>query len=305
MHGRDDIVIATSIPPSISRRDNGVEVGDAYQRRCVDSWAAAGLRVISINVPHEIAALSSRYPTIEFIAADRDAKAILGRATPFLSDLLDALARQSAPIAGIINADICLQPGQDWIPSIVRALDREAMLIARRNDVPTLNGAEAKVYAAGFDCFFFKRSWIPGIARHRFALGLPWWDYWLPMAFAFKGLEIVVLKQSPALHLAHPDAYNDEIWNLMAREFVDFIVAAAAEPGSDPRERLAAIVAYCRILSEQKEQAPHSAPATRAHDSSLGWLWAWRDWFSRVEKNPSFQELASMCFTALLRSATI
>jgi hypothetical protein len=125
------------------------------------------------------------------------------------------------------------------------------------------------------------------------------------MAFAFKGLEIAVLETSPALHLAHPDAYNDEIWNVMAREFVDFIVAEAAEPGRDPRDRWAPIVAYCRTLSDLKEHTPLSSSAQRTHESSLEWLRAWRGWFSRVEKSPSFQELATMCFTALLRSAKI
>ena len=62
---------------------------------CIELWIAAGFRVLSVNFPQEIPRLSPRYPQVHFIAANRDASAILGRKTPLLVDILKVLAEQN------------------------------------------------------------------------------------------------------------------------------------------------------------------------------------------------------------------
>ena len=82
------IVVATSIPPNVLRYENGCNVGQKYQRDCIESWLRAGFRVISLNFPDEIPELASRHPEIDFTPIDRDNSAILGRRTPLLLDIL-------------------------------------------------------------------------------------------------------------------------------------------------------------------------------------------------------------------------
>src|SRR5439155_25336785 len=107
------IVVATSIPPNVVRYENGCNVGQKYQRDCIESWLRAGFRVISLNFPDEIPELASRHPEIDFTPIDRDNSAILGRRTPLLLDILTALEDQKEEIVGIVNADILLE-AEDW-----------------------------------------------------------------------------------------------------------------------------------------------------------------------------------------------
>src|SRR5215510_10906314 len=69
-----DIVVATSIPPRLSRTNDGVSVGDEYQRLCVESWFACGFKVLSVNPREEIEPLARRFPEIEFVPVDSDAR---------------------------------------------------------------------------------------------------------------------------------------------------------------------------------------------------------------------------------------
>ena len=64
------IAVATSIPPVLKRQDAGRNfIG--YQKLCVQSWTSNGFRILSINDPDEIQALTALYPDVEFIAAHR------------------------------------------------------------------------------------------------------------------------------------------------------------------------------------------------------------------------------------------
>jgi hypothetical protein len=78
------IAVATSIPPSILRKNGGEVIEDAYQSLCIQSWIDNGFRVLSVNDGAEIADLAARYPQVEFVATDRNAGAWTGRKTPTL-----------------------------------------------------------------------------------------------------------------------------------------------------------------------------------------------------------------------------
>ena len=103
------IAVATSIPPSLTRRDNG-EVLPDYQDLCVQSWIGNGFRVLSINDPDEIPALARRYPDVTFVATTRNASEWTGRKNPYIADLLLALNQADEPVLGIINSDLLFEP---------------------------------------------------------------------------------------------------------------------------------------------------------------------------------------------------
>ena len=115
------ITVATSIPPKLVRYQNGTDIGQEYQRLCIQSWIDAGFRVISLNFPDEIPQLKHQYPAVGFVEAYRDNSAILGRKTPLLSDLLKTLSEQKEHVVGIINSDIFLE-NQDWAAAITGAV---------------------------------------------------------------------------------------------------------------------------------------------------------------------------------------
>src|ERR1700733_6230934 len=136
MSAAQEVAIATSIPPKMTRLQNGEDIGERYQADCVASWIEAGFKVYSVNAPEEIPALAGRFPQVEFMPTDRDARAVAGRKMPFIDDLLLALARQDRLIVGIVNADICLETGRDWIGPIAGAVASN-VLMGPRVDVET------------------------------------------------------------------------------------------------------------------------------------------------------------------------
>jgi hypothetical protein len=180
-----DIVVATSIPPEISRRDAGREVGRHYQTECVRSWIASGFRVLSLNQPEEIPELSDRHPGVRFIPISRDASWLSGRKNPLIADLLTALASQPEPIVGIINSDILLEAPERWRP-IIGADIVNSVVMGHRCDIESRSSVVGPRFTRGFDYFFFERNAIGDILEGApaFALGLPWWIIGCPWRWA-------------------------------------------------------------------------------------------------------------------------
>jgi len=44
----------------------------------------------------------------------------------------------------------------------------------------------------------------------RFAMGLPWWDYWIPFRAIHLGAEVKILEGKLALHVDHPEKWDEE-----------------------------------------------------------------------------------------------
>ncbi len=230
----------------------GMSGGVRSDRRTKDiasnSWIDAGFRVLSANFPQEIPELAARYPQVHFVAVNRDASAILGRKTPLLGDLLEVLAEQDEEIVGIINADIFLE-AKDWA-GVVRKAVRNGIAIAHRANVTRFDDSSPELYRRGYDLFFFQRKTIPAYVARPFALGLPWWDYYLPMTFKIRGLEVELINSPIAFHLDHPMHYDWGSWQHMANEFAEFILESArgASRRTIARRHLAPVIRLCRKI---------------------------------------------------------
>lgn len=221
------IVVATSFPPKLLRMNAGRPMED-YDRLCVQSCIACGFKIISLNAPDEIPALASRYPEVEFIPAGRNASSVFGRKTPFIADILSALARESAPTLGIINSDIIFEPAAGWhdLESLVA---QKSVVTGQRCDTRTLAGGVLHRYRPGFDYFFFDRDAAEQLAgdTHPFSMGLPWWDYWLPVTLALRGYQIRCVERPAILHLAHESQTEarSATWRRLACEFARAVLA--------------------------------------------------------------------------------
>src|SRR5258706_782603 len=243
------IAVATSSPPVLSRRNDGHEMGEAYQRLCIRSWADCGFRVLSVNAPDEVPSLAERYPGIEFIPTTRDARSISGRKNPYIADLLSATLKAPEPVLGIVNADILFEPGQvwqRWLPNITR----EIVIAGQRFDTKSLLDGNLSLYHTGFDYFFFDRASAEAVLEEAmpFAIGLAWWDYWLPLTLMLKGREILMVRRPSALHLTH-DSGPMLAWRPLGLRFAQVLAAqAAAGEAIERAPNLVAFLALCREL---------------------------------------------------------
>jgi len=254
MENISGIVVATSIPPKTIRYDeSGREVGQAYQQSCIQSWTDAGFRILSLNFPEETPHLISHYPMVDFITVDCDNATRLGRKTPLISDFLRVLAEQNERIIGILNADILLE-NHDWI-NVINRSTRKALAVAHRADVLSLDCNDPVSYRDGYDLFFMERKSIPQGITYPFAMGLPWWDYCLPIYSMLRGLPVNIIASPMAFHLQHAMNYMWESWQYMAHEFAKFVLeyAAGASPETLVQEHLSPVIKLSRKIAAKRD----------------------------------------------------
>ena len=248
------VVVATSFPPKLVRTNGGRRMED-YDRLCVQSWIACGFKIISLNAPDEIAALASRHPEIDFIPTERNASSVFGRRTPFIADILSALARQTGSVLGIINSDIIFEPTAGW-QNLESLVAQKSVVTGQRCDTRSLAGDVLHRYLPGFDYFFFDQEAAKQLADdiHPFSMGLPWWDYWLPIILALRGYEIRCVARPVILHLAHesPTEARSATWRRLAVEFARTVVAEQESSSITPAN-WEDLLTLCRELANASD----------------------------------------------------
>jgi hypothetical protein len=255
------MVVATSFAPAMVRWDAGRRVED-YDRDCLRSWIQCGFHILSINERDEIPALAARYPEVEFVAAERNATGVFGRKLPFIADMLGVLARETAPVLGIINSDIIFEPVPAAWDQLETLVARKTVAAAQRLDVRALAGGALHRYTPGFDCFFFDRAAAAGLASDTrpFTMGMPWWDYWLPVTLALRGYALECFARPAVLHLFH-DSRTDarsRPWRVLAIEYARSVLTACDASGRAPPPHWQEMVALCRELAGAADGALES-----------------------------------------------
>ena len=261
------IAVATSIPPGLLRRNAGHAIDNAYQRLCLNSWLDCGFRVMSVNHPDEIPDLAQAYPEVSFVPASGDASAVSGRRTPYIADLLGTLIEAPEPVTGIINSDLVFEPSpswQTWLPNTVG----DAVVTGQRHDATSLLDGTFRKYYWGFDFFFFDHKSARDLLETAspFAMGLPWWDYWLPAALSLKGRRVLTLERPTVAHLIHKEPSLDDGWRQLAMNFASFIVEEAAKCRGPLPQGVSEVLPLCRSLT----QMPELRWRNRGADTEIG-----------------------------------
>jgi tetratricopeptide (TPR) repeat protein len=261
------IAVATSIPPVLSRRNAGRAIDSEYQKLCLRSWLDCGFRVVSVNHLDEIAGLASIYPEVSFVATNRDASAVSGRRTPYIADLLCALIDTPEPVVGIINSDLVFEPSAAWREEMLRAVGG-AVVTGQRHDATSLLEGTFRKYYWGFDFFFFDIKAARDLLETAmpFAMGLAWWDYWLPAALSLRGRRVLTLERPTVAHLIHKEPQLDDTWRELAMRFAAFIVQEAAKHRGALPPGMNAVLPLCRALSQMPEQRWRN----RGADTAIG-----------------------------------
>ncbi len=205
---RPAVTIVTSIAPS--RTD--------AQEDAVRSWLDLGFRVISVNCREEVDRLAPAFPRVAFMAARRDARDIYGKPLVYLDDVLGVLAADAGDLCGIVNADIHLS-GDRGLLDFIEHQTSQSLFYGSRLDVDALGDEDGTVYNCGFDFFFFDKSLIARIPASNFCLGMPWWDYHLPVAALLNGVALRCLTTPVARHIRHTFEWSGDHWGRLASEF--------------------------------------------------------------------------------------
>ncbi len=195
------IVLATSLVPL---RDH------ALQAAAVASWRAAGFAVISVNGAKEADQVRGEFPEVTVVTAERTTEQFAKKPVPYIHDLLAALRSACAGkslgdcTVGIINADIYLRPLPDLAPVIRREAKGALLLgprvdVAARADFETFAPSGAETYSIGYDYFLMSGDLLDDFAESPFCMGMPFWDYWMPLVALLKGRPLKTVTTPVAL----------------------------------------------------------------------------------------------------------
>jgi len=215
--------LATSIPP----------FNLDTHKTCVASWIEFGFDVISINKSDEISILENEFPNVKFIESKKNSSKHFGKPLIYIDELVSALARVESDIVGICNSDIYINSPRHLQIKIREMLD-DSLIALQRTDVDS--DGNKKIFKDGFDLFVFKKdllSIIPETEKINgepgFCLGMPWWDYFIPIIFLHNKkslLRFVVdrgkfLDHNIIFHQEHKSGWNPISYNYFNRKFLE------------------------------------------------------------------------------------
>lgn len=218
------------------------------QRAAVASWLELGLKVVSANTLGEIASLRPLYPDVTFHTVTRTAQAQAKKPVPLIDDMLAVHADSPEPFM-LINADIILSPAPETLRAAIASARDGALICGGRLDVDDAIAARAALRdglhptgdkVPGYDFFIVPPTLPMRLPRTRLAIGMPFWDYWLPLAAHLSGAPLKELAGDFALHSRH-----DAVWHNVIYPYFSIFLSAildqfsAAHGGGSLRERLA------------------------------------------------------------------
>lgn len=241
------------------------------QQAAIASWLIVGGQVISTNSPEEIAVLSPRYPGVKFEALSRTAASVAQKPVPFIDDMLRLAERQRHPFM-VINADIVLSDQPQTLRAAVECAAHGNVVCGARWDVDDAIAARQALadgqdisgdVSLGYDYFILPAALASKLPRTQLALGMPFWDYWLPLAALLSGAKIFDLTTPFALHSRH-----ETVWNHTKFFFFSVFLNAILDQytplygGHGPRDALAeTMIRYEHTVLSDKARSPDATDA--------------------------------------------
>ena len=106
-----------------------------------------------------------------------------------------------------MNSDIEFRGNASFFDTVCQEVPG-SLVFGNRIDFPdtALNGGKA--FRNGYDFFFWDRANSSLFEDTPMVLGLPWWDFWLPLHAYAQGLRTKRFASSSMSHVAHPMGWD-------------------------------------------------------------------------------------------------
>lgn len=203
-----EILIATSLIP------RNIEI----QKSAIATWRELGFQVISLNHAEEVDAVQKHFPHVPVEAVTNAATKKKGRPYVAFDSFRRALAKAQVEICGIVNSDIFLFTDKGFREFVFEKA-KNGLLFGSRIDVDSASSRDGTQYVHGFDYFFFNKSILQIYPPSEFCLGIPWWDYWVPIVPLLKGFPCCELVSPIAFHVIHDTHWYKEAFLDLGRHF--------------------------------------------------------------------------------------
>jgi hypothetical protein len=196
----------------------GQDISAAYIQRCAQSWRVSGFAPTTINAESEdIAGLADQLD-VRSLNIARDAAATYGKPVLFISDFINAITRATDGVFAITNADCMLEVCENDL-ALIKGLKRGECIVAKRVDVTDPEARQGDVFQFGYDFFAAHAQDLQDFVCDDMALGIPWWDHFLPLWLKARGVQAIEPEKDFVFHLLHDERWNHEVWLDLGERF--------------------------------------------------------------------------------------
>lgn len=190
------MIIVTSISPGHANKDS--------QEIAIESWQGKG-KCFSINELREWSSMTSCGKII-LIPTNKTIEYFVGKPLVCICAMIDFAESENEDLL-LINSDIILQ---DILPE----LKQDGVTIFSRYDFDT--GVK---FEYGFDVFYIPKKFLKLFPPTIYAMGVAFWDYWLPKHCIRLGIPLYYPEGKYAFHKAHQTQYSITEWEYIGEFF--------------------------------------------------------------------------------------
>lgn len=170
------------------------------QDKALRSWSK--FNIYSINTLDEINLIKDKFSYVNFIETNQ----IYKNKYIKLNGILLAIKNMNSVYSCIINSDIILNGEL----KIDESLLDDGIIISTRYELD--DEKDPYPFVVGYDIFMFKIDKINILLNDNYVIGMPWWDYWIPIISYKYGLKIYHIKNKIFYHKTHSTNYDSESW---------------------------------------------------------------------------------------------
>lgn len=172
------------------------------QNESLLSWSKY-YEVYSVNLKEEINTLKDKFPYVKFIETNNIF--IYGeKKLVKLNAILNSMKNIDSNKFAIINSDIILKR------DIPTKFLKSNLTIGTRWELDGIN--KPYPFNNGYDIFIFNKYMIDLYLNDNYVIGMPWWDFWIPLITIKSQLNLSHIKNEIIYHRTHDTNYDADIW---------------------------------------------------------------------------------------------
>lgn len=176
------------------------------QQKCIDSWAKAGVGVVAVQPESQVEHIRSLFHGAEIRGtekvADRFNKPMFVR----VHALLDQCMKEPGLI---VNSDIEFIGTEETFRRDWPKTDPGTLRCGVRFDRSSVF-RRPKLFKWGIDAFLITPEIATDLPDIGLSIGIPCWDYWIPMHFHLKGWQVLTKRSQGLLHESHRQNWSKE-----------------------------------------------------------------------------------------------
>lgn len=174
------------------------------QNEAILSWTSK-YKVYSVNTKDDIEKINDLYPSVTFIETE-DIYIYKDKELIKLNAMLDVVKSKCIDNCIIVNSDII----RNNDIKLNKKHLKDSLIIGSRYEID----GDKPIYqfTKGYDLFIFNKKYINTFYNENYVIGMPWWDFWVPVIADKSSLVVYHINDPIIYHRTHQTNYDDDIW---------------------------------------------------------------------------------------------